>query len=95
MLGYPLFRDDLRGVPVAKFIGPVVGLVEQIQRDRLAGEIGQVNSDVSPLHVLAFAFYYGLVANLTVDVDRELPVSLSMGSNTESHGDFRCRRQSC
>ena len=31
-----------------------------------------------PLHVPAAAFYDGLVANLTVHVDCELPVSLSM-----------------
>jgi len=73
-----LFCEDLRSVPIAKFIGPVIGLVEQFQSDRLASEICQVDGDIFPLYILALAFHNGLVANLTVYVDCELPISLSM-----------------
>ena len=62
---------------------------------RLASKIREADGDLFPVDVLTFAFHDGLVANLSVDVNGELPVSLSMGSNTQSQGDFRCGWQRC
>ena len=97
-LGTSLFRHDFGRVPVGEFVAPVVGFVEKIDGDGLAGEIAEIDRDVSPFDVLAIAFDNGLMSSFTVNDDDELPVALFMRGNTQTKfddGGGRQRRRDC
>ncbi len=56
-------------IPESKFVAPVVGFVEQLNGNGLAGEVAEIDGEVLPFDVFSIAFDDGLMPDLTVDND--------------------------
>ena len=87
------FRHDFSRIPESEFVAPIVGFVEQIDGDGLAGKVAEIDCDVSPFDVVAVAFDNGLMSGFTVDDDDKLPVALFMRGNTQAKFDGCRSRQ--
>ena len=73
MLG--LLAHDSRSAPVAELVGPVVGLVDKVELEFLAGEFGEVDGECPPAFRAGF-FRDHLVGHaLAVAEDEQSPVA--------------------